>query len=234
MTRQAPEGNDNADWGRTVKTATCDQWSPERSSSDVDEPWWYDARVREPIHPGEGFGTIMPETPVEIKSALWRIDANGGDRRGRWLLRERSHRKLLEENGEYALAVVNPDEGGIVALALRPAWWVDALVTTWSPCSARQSRRRVAQIPWGQAFADSRQDDISIIDIANDGGVPAWRSRLAPTETSAPRSTPGSKPRSVRIRLDSCLPVASRDVTSARVSPRSSHSRWRVSVESSL
>ena len=158
MVRQPPDDNDNADWGRTAETAACERWPLERVSSDVDEPWWHDARATERITDANGFDAVEVGTPIEVKSARWRIDANGGDRRGRWLLRERAHEQLLDADGEYALAVVREDEG-VVEIVLRPAWFVDDLVTTWSPAKTRSRGpggngrgRRVAQIPWGRVF----------------------------------------------------------------------------------
>ena len=167
-----PEDNDNADWGRTAETAACEHWPLERVSSDADEPWWFDARATATVTDTDGFGDVAAGTPVEVKSALWRIDANGGDRRGRWLLRERAHDQLLEADGEYALAVVRPTEH-IVGLVLRPAWFVDDLVTAWSPTSTRRSGRsgrRVAQIPWGRVFDEDDGGLRIASDTASDKG----------------------------------------------------------------
>jgi len=173
MVRQPPANNDNADWGRTAETAACEHWPLERVSGDTDEPWWFDARATESIIDTDGFGDVEVGTPIEVKSALWRIDANGGDRRGRWLLRERAHEQLLEADGEYALAVVRAAES-IVGLVLRPAWFVDGLVTSWSPTSTRRSARsgrRVAQIPWGRVFDEGDGKAIANGDITDKGGA---------------------------------------------------------------
>ena len=173
MTRQPPENNDNADWGRSAETAACERWPLERVSSDADEPWWFDARATETIFGNDGFSDVEAGTPIKVKSARWRIDANGGDRRGRWLLRERAHEQLLDADGEYALAVVREDEG-VVAIVLRPAWFVDDLVTAWSPTSTRRSARsgrRVAQIVWGRVFDEGDGKAIANSDITNKEGA---------------------------------------------------------------
>ena len=81
VTRQPPEDNDNADWGRTAETAACERWPLERVSGDTDDPWWHDARATGTITDTDGFGDVEVGTPIEVKSALWRIDANGGERR---------------------------------------------------------------------------------------------------------------------------------------------------------
>ncbi|EMA42682.1 hypothetical protein [Halococcus saccharolyticus] len=164
-----PEGNDNADWGRTAETAACERWPLERISGDADEPWWYDARVCERIDAAGEFGDVEPGTPVEVKVAKYRIP-NDTPRRGRWLLRERAHEQLLSEDGEYVLGVRREGEG-VGELVMRPAWWVDDLVTTWSPATARRSGRRVAQIPWSRVFEEGDEKGIASISITNKGGA---------------------------------------------------------------
>ena len=64
-------------------------------------------------------------------------------------------RVLVEADGEYALAVYDPapkPDGGVLALMLRPAWWVGARVTSWSPCGPGYRADRAACVPWSRAF----------------------------------------------------------------------------------
>ena len=151
MTRdQHIAGNENCQLGHGAEQVACERYPMERVPDDHHDEWWIDARVVEQIDSGDSFGAIEPGTPVEVKSAAWRID-NGGPRRGRWYLRQRSHRRLRDEDGEYALLVEGPDEREIVACVLRPAWWVEQLVTAWSPAGTDTT----AQIPWSRAFEET-------------------------------------------------------------------------------
>ncbi|WP_273836187.1 hypothetical protein [Halococcus sp. PRR34] len=162
--------DENGALGANAELAACERYPLERVPDDHHDEWWLDARVTEQIDVGDGFGTVEAGTPVEIKSAAWRI-SNGGPRRGRWLLRERAHDQLREVSGEYALLVADPDDTEIAACALRPAWWVEDLVTTWSPASAQRSGRHVAQIPWSRVFEESDEKGIASISVTNKGGA---------------------------------------------------------------
>ena len=166
MNADAEYASDNADWGRTVETAACNRWNLEAIASDPNEPWWYDARVVARIDDLEGeFGAVPAGTPVETKAARYRIQ-NDGLRRGRWWIAESSHEQLLEADGEYALAVYAPGEG-VLAMAMRPAWFVDDLVTSWTRCGSGHYAQRSTQIPWNRAFDEK---DVATDSISNKGG----------------------------------------------------------------
>jgi hypothetical protein len=143
----APE---QADWGRTVETAACERWGLEAIAGDPDEPWWFDARATRPVD-ASPFGTVIPGTPVESKAARYRIADGGTTRRGQWWLRQPSHERLVEADGEYVLAVYTP-ENGVLSMRLVPAWWVDDLSLTWSACGDRHHADRAARVPWSRVF----------------------------------------------------------------------------------
>jgi hypothetical protein len=153
-----PAKNDNADWGRTVEIAACDRWQLEHVAGDVAAPGWYDALTTRSLSDARDsrestFGVVGSDTPVEAKAARYRVQEAGSQRRGRWWLRESSHRALIEADGEYALAVYDPaPDGGVLSLALRPAWWVGARVTAWSPCGPGHRADRAARLPWSRVF----------------------------------------------------------------------------------
>ena len=147
MTPEHIAGNENCQLGLGAEQVACERYPMERVPDDHHDEWWLDARVAERIDVGDGFGTVERGTPVEVKSAAWRIQ-NGTPRRGRWYLRRRSHRRLREADGEYVLLVEGPNEREIAGYVLRPAWWVEDLITTWSPTSTNDT----AQIPWSRAF----------------------------------------------------------------------------------
>lgn len=55
-------------------------------------------------------------TPWEIKGAMYRMK-NG--RRGRFIIYESAHRRLAQQDGQYALAVYRPSGQGVEVLAWR-------------------------------------------------------------------------------------------------------------------
>lgn len=154
---------DQSDWGRTVETTVRERWGFELVSDDPEAPWWFDARATADTSYDVGytsFGTIAAGTPIEVKAARYRITDGRTTRRGRWWIRESSHDRLVENDGEYALAVYDTDperENAVLALSLRPAWWVDQLVT-WSTWRPRHQADRAARVPWSQVF---ESDDIA-------------------------------------------------------------------------
>lgn len=146
---------DNADWGLTVERAACERWQLEHIASDPAAPDWFDARATvvirgERTHETE-FGAVVADTAVEVKAARFRVDHNGSQRRGLWWLRESSHRRLLAADGEYALGVYSPVQG-VLALVLRPAWWVEQRISCWSACGDDHRADRAARIPWSRVF----------------------------------------------------------------------------------
>jgi hypothetical protein len=155
-----PPENDNADWGRTAEMAACERWQLEHVAGEVAAPGWYDVLTTRRLSEVadcrvRAFGSVESHTPVEVKAARYRVREGGSRRRGRWWLRESSHRALVDADGEYALAVYDPapePDGGVLALTLRPAWWVGARVTSWSPCGPGHRADRAACVPWSCAF----------------------------------------------------------------------------------
>ena len=150
------DGNDNADWGRTVEIAACERWQLEHVAGDVAAPGWYDAVTTRLLSEASdcavsAFGSIESNTPIEAKAARYRVQEGGSRRRGRWWLRESSHRALADADGEYALGIYSRGEG-VIALALRPAWWVGERVSSWSPCGPGHPADRAASVPWNRVF----------------------------------------------------------------------------------
>ena len=148
---------DNADWGLTVERAACERWQLDHTASDPDAPDWFDARATTSIQneTREGafgaVGAVGADTAIEVKAARFRVEHNGSQRRGLWWVRESSHRRLVEAAGEYALGVYTPLKG-VLALVLRPAWWVEQRVTCWSSCGDDHRADRAARIPWSRVF----------------------------------------------------------------------------------
>jgi hypothetical protein len=146
---------DNADWGLTVETAACDRWHLDHTANDRDAPHWFDAiatcALRDVSVREQAFGTVTAGTPIEAKAARLRVDHGDSQRRGLWWLCESSHRRLLDEDGEYALGVYTPTQG-VLHLELRPAWWVDRRVSAWSACGTEHRAQRAARIPWSRVF----------------------------------------------------------------------------------
>lgn len=146
---------DNADWGLTVERAACERWQLEHVANDPAAPDWFDARATTVIRDAKtrenDFGEVGGGTPIEAKAARFRVDHNGPQRRGLWWLYERSHRQLLAADGEYALGVYSP-ASGVLALVLRPAWWVDHRISAWSGCGDDHHADRAARISWSCVF----------------------------------------------------------------------------------
>lgn len=153
-----PPENDNADWGRTVEIAACERWQLEHVAGDVAAPGWYDAITTQMLSEAtdsfvSAFGSVETNTPVEVKATRLRVNEGSSQRRGRWWLRESSHHALVEADGEYALGVYDPaPDGGVLSLALRPAWWVGERVSAWSPCGVGHPADRAACVPWSRVF----------------------------------------------------------------------------------
>lgn len=139
--------------------AARERWQLEHVTGGVAAPGWYDALTTRALSDAadghmSAFGSVEPHTgrgqggPLPCTGRVSR-------RRSRWWLRESSHRALVYADGEYALAVYDPapePDGGVLALMLRPAWWVDARVTAWSPCGPGHQADRAACVPWSRAF----------------------------------------------------------------------------------
>jgi hypothetical protein len=146
---------DNADWGLTVERAACERWQLEHIASDPAAPDWFDARATAVIRGAKAheteFGAVVADTAIEVKAARFRVEHNGSQRRGLWWLRESSHRRLLAADGEYALGVYTPVQG-VLALILRPAWWVEHRISCWSSCGDDHRADRAARIPWSRVF----------------------------------------------------------------------------------
>ena len=151
----AQGSRDNADWGLTVERAACERWQLEHVASDPAAPDWFDARATTTIRAAsarvDAFGAVGADTAIEVKAARFRVEHGPSQRRGLWWVRERSHRRLLDADGEYALGVYSPAQG-VLALILRPAWWVERQVTCWSACGDGHRAERAARIPWSRVF----------------------------------------------------------------------------------
>lgn len=122
---------------------------------------WYDAIAEHTISIGlvDLSDTICVEqgTPIEIKGARYRISDGTGTRRGRFYLKQNSHKKLLEAGGVYCSVVYNDD--GILAVAWLKPETVDELVGSWSDVD--RSHGNVALVNWSAILPPS---------IVNGGG----------------------------------------------------------------
>lgn len=145
-------GNDNADWGLNAEIASCDRWPLEHVANEPGDPWWHDAVVTEPIATDSGAIVVEAGTPVETKAC--RVEISDGARAGRWWFRGESHDRLLEESGEYALAVYDVHDG-IRRLSLISSETVDCLLADrWTSAGPGHRADRCAQLPWSAVFDD--------------------------------------------------------------------------------
>jgi len=113
---------------------------------------WHDARVRAPLEPpvdGLVFCSInlLPVgAEVEIKAAQVRL-ASGA--RGRIYVRQGQHETLLEQGAFYLVAVYEPRDHRVVAMALIPASILDELKPDgWIEVEADRSERGYRQLAW--------------------------------------------------------------------------------------
>jgi hypothetical protein len=127
------------DIGAAIEELLCDRYGWEhRGDGSIEEP---DAR-----HPSG--------RPIEIKGAAVEISDGSSSRSGRFFIRERAHRELLDQGGDYALAVYELDESAeeiaegieILSTVIIPARFVDALIGSWTPIN-RAGERGSTQIP---------------------------------------------------------------------------------------
>lgn len=126
------------DIGAAIEELLCDRYGwHHRGDGSIEEP---DAR-----HPSG--------RPIEIKAAAVEISDGSSSRSGRFYLRERAHRDLLDHGGDYALCVYELDESAeeiaegieILSTVILPARFVDPLIGSWSAVS-RVGEQSVAKI----------------------------------------------------------------------------------------
>jgi hypothetical protein len=104
------------------------------------------------LPPAWRLGTALVEagTDVEIKAAQRRVAAGS---RGRWLLRQAQHERLLAAAGCYALAVYDAGHPhDLLAVALVPATVVDELVGSWTTIDADRVEDAVAKLAWSRVL----------------------------------------------------------------------------------
>lgn len=91
-------------------------------------------------------------TPVEVKGCIRRTAAG---RRGKFFVRQANHERLVDAGGKYALAVYDPSDwkrGPILAMAVRPATWLDDVDAAWTGNGSR--RGEVVKRPrWNAVFS---------------------------------------------------------------------------------
>lgn len=102
------------------------------------EATWYDARRDD-------------GTPVEIKTCAFRIPDGGSSRRGRFLIKQAAHEKLLEEDGRYRLGVYLQSDREIIVIVDVPADFVDDVIgDSWMAAPQGRSYDEYAQIRWAE------------------------------------------------------------------------------------
>lgn len=107
--------------------------------------------------PDEWFDVIDGWTPIEVKSTTRRL-ASG--RRGRWRLWKSQHEKLLEQEGEYDLAVIEDDD--LVAEKTLSAKEMDEVINeanlSWTSAGDSHSMpSQQVKIPWNYVFDNLKQ-----------------------------------------------------------------------------
>lgn len=153
------QGNDNADWGRTVETAACDRWDLEHVARDDDGDHWFDAIASTEVTASMSGTIVDAGTPVEVKGCAVRVSDGSASRRGRWWFRRDSHERLLQDAGEYALGVYDSDSADVLRIALTDAQTVDALLSDrWTSCGRDHRADQSAQLRWSAVFDDVAGD----------------------------------------------------------------------------
>ncbi len=134
--------------GLLVERAACDRWYLEHVANG-DQPMHYDAiATDETAVDGVATGDL-----VEAKNCVDYIDDRDSRRRGRWWFSAQNHKLLLEDDGQYALGVYNPDNATIYRLALLPARSIDSYLNgRWTNCGRAHRSERSAQLSWGHIF----------------------------------------------------------------------------------
>lgn len=116
----------------------------------------YDARVSELLSPSTalpfvGMCLLEVGTAVEIKSTM--AVYGEAQSRGRFYLRRKQHRRLVEDSGVYLFVVCEPRPSRpVIAAKVVPATSVGGLVSSWIDGGDRAD---YAQITWGRIFDDS-------------------------------------------------------------------------------
>lgn len=114
---------------------------------------WHDARVEtllEPPHDAVtfyGINLLAVGSEVELKGAQRRY-ASG--QRGRWYFRKGQHERLLDASGFYCLAVYDPRDRRVLALAVIPASLVDELLPDGWTSRDDRAERGYNQLGWAR------------------------------------------------------------------------------------
>ena len=156
--------------GDEIERRVCERFPGiERESSD-DSPDWRDAVVASDVVQEPAGVVVEFDTPVEIKAAC---ETNERGETGRYWIRERNHREILERGGEYVLVVYSPscanddvDEPSdleIERAAITPASTVDAVIAnnvSWT--SAGPGRDTHAKVSWRLFFGSLDEPEVPI------------------------------------------------------------------------
>ena len=132
------------------------QRHPELEYVGDTEAQHYDARVSEllspsPMLPFVGMCLLEVGTAVEIKSTM--AVYGEAQARGRFYLRRKQHRRLVDEAGVYLFAVCEPRPARpVIAAKIVPATTVGGLVSSWIDGGDRAD---YAQLTWGRIFDES-------------------------------------------------------------------------------
>ena len=116
----------------------------------------YDARVSEllspsPTLPFVGMCLLEVGTVVEIKSTM--VVYGAAQSRGRFYLRRKQHRRLVDEAGVYLFAVCEPRPSRpVLAAKVVPATTVGGLVSSWIDGGDRAD---YAQLAWSRIFDEA-------------------------------------------------------------------------------
>jgi hypothetical protein len=91
--------------------------------------------------------------PIELKACALRIRDGASRRRGRWLIRRRSHETLLRERGRYVFGVYD-SAPEIVAVANVPAERVEQLLggASWWECESSEQGGDATQLAFTELF----------------------------------------------------------------------------------
>lgn len=140
--------------GDRLETALVDAVGALESVDDTTAEW-YDARTRERFSPAVPLLDVLEvpvDTPVEVKACRVTVSNGSGSTKGRFYLKRKSHRQLVDADGVYLLAVYDPDADddadAVRAMVFVAATGVDRVVDTWTDAEVGGADAEVAKLRW--------------------------------------------------------------------------------------
>jgi len=143
----------NRERGIRVEDLACDRW-PARPIDDGRDDWCDLEFVDDVTEDVGGTAVVEADTLAEVKSCLAEYSSAGRTSSGRWWIRRGAHEQLLDVDGVYILAVVDPETDDVLRMALADATTVDALIDgDWWDCGdGGRTAEEFHQIAWTRVF----------------------------------------------------------------------------------